>query len=136
MLTDGRRLAQHRVGPDGSGNANRHTDEEDETPVNGSQNTADNQANERPGYACNLINAECASPLMRWKGVGQDCRAIGEEKSRANALNNAEDDQFDGPRIACTWRKGQQCAANGEDEKTEVIQAHPAKHVGDAAKRY
>jgi len=80
MFTDGRCFAQHRVCPNGSGDPNRHADEEDETPVNGSQDAADNQANERPGYPCNLINAECAPPLVHWKGIGQNRRAIGEEK--------------------------------------------------------
>ncbi len=57
MFTDGRCFAQHHVGPNGADDPNRHADEEDETPVNRSQDAADNQANERPGDPCNLINA-------------------------------------------------------------------------------
>src|SRR5581483_1526792 len=110
------------------------TDEEDETPVDSRQQTANNQANERPGDACNLINAQCAPPLIRWKGIRQDRRAIGEEKPRADALNKAKDDEFECSGIAGPRRQGKQSTADGENKKPEVIQAHPTKHIRDAAK--
>ena len=49
-------------------------------------------------------------------------------------MNQTEDDEFEGSDIPCARCQGQQSTANGENEKTEVIQAHPTEHIGDAAK--
>src|SRR5579883_322155 len=80
-------FSQIQIGPDCADNADRDADQEDQPPVEVGQDATENQPDHRAENGGNLVDAQSQPALVSGKGIGDDGRAIGKKKARANALH-------------------------------------------------
>src|SRR5258708_9555958 len=122
MAAVGDGLAQHEKSPDGAEGTKRHADQEDKAPVDGGEHTAQDQSDDRAEYGGDLVDAHGETALVHREGVGQQGCAVGKKEAAANALNQAEDDEFQRGGIARARCQEEQQAAKSENGKAQVIE--------------
>jgi hypothetical protein len=86
-------LPELHVGPDGAEQANRHRDQEHQTPVDGREQATEHESDEHPADADDVVDAERHPPLVGGKRVGDDRGRVGEQTRRTDPLHDAEADQ-------------------------------------------
>ena len=134
MFTDYGCLVQRQVGPDGAANGKRDADQEYIPPVDGCQDTTRNQTDERAARAGDHVDAHGQAALVGGEGVRQYGGRVCHQESAAHTLHQPEDDNLHGCVVPGALYQVQHDRAHRKDGKTEVVHAHPAEHVGDAAK--
>jgi hypothetical protein len=71
--------------------------------------------------------------LVDREGVGQDGAGVPDQEGAAHALHDAPDEQPEGSFVARHPVDGQEQRRGGVDDEAEVVHAHPAVHVAQAA---
>jgi hypothetical protein len=119
-------VAEHRaVHPE------RDADPEHPAPAPLGEQAADDQAEERAGERGDLVDAERQAPLGDRKGVGEQSGGVRGEHRAADALDDPQHDELDGPDRPRAGHQRTADGAEGEDEEAEVEQPRPAEHVAE-----
>ncbi len=126
-------LVQRLERPDGADDPDRHADEEDGSPVDGRQEPADDQSDERAGDGRDLVDAERHAALVGGERVGEDRGRVGEEHGAADALDQPPDDEPHGSCAALVGVEGESDRPDGEDDEPGVVDADAPVHVAEAA---
>jgi hypothetical protein len=129
----GAQLAQGDVGPDGAEQPDGHRDEEDQAPVDRSEDAAEDQADEHAADPDDVVDPQRHPALVGGKGVGDDRRRVGQQAGAADALHDPEDDQEGRAGAALHPVDGQQQRGHRVDDEAEVVDLHPADHVAQPA---
>ncbi len=128
LLADGHFL-QRPVAPDGAEDADRHIDEEDPAPV---CEREDQPAQDGAGHAAegerHGVDAKRLAALIGRKDLREEGDAVHDHHGRAGALHHARKDELGGIAGEAAQRR-----ADGEDHEAQVVHAHAAEHIGDAA---
>ncbi len=133
VLADGGRLVQGQVSPDGAADGERNADQEDIAPVDGCQDPAGQQADERAARTGDHVDAHGQAALVGRKGIREDGSGVGHQEGPSHGLDQAEDDDLHGGAVPGAMHQVEQDRAGCKDGKAEVVHAYPPEHVGDAA---
>ena len=129
----GAQLFQFEVRPDGAEEADRDRDQEDEPPVDRRQQAAEDQADEHPADADDVVDPERHAALVGGEGVGEDRRRVGEQAGAADPLDEPEADQEEGAVGAGHPVDRQHQRGDRVDDEAEVVDLHPPVHVPQPA---
>ncbi len=129
-------LAELDVAPDSAEQSDRHRHQEDEPPVDGGEDAAEDQADERAADAGGLVDAESEATLIVGEGVGEDGSRVGDEEGSPDPLEDADDDQPQPCRSPVHPGDRQQQGEEGEEREPEVVHPHAAVHVAQATKAH
>ncbi len=114
-------LVQRDVRPDRAENAERHAHDEDQMPVDGGQDAADDEPEERSGDSGDLVEAEGEAASVGREGIRQYGGRVCEQHRSANGLNDPPDDQPHGTSPAGERVERECDSCKGEDHEAEVV---------------
>ena len=126
-------VLQLPVGPDGAEDPEGDRDQEDQVPLDGGQQAAEDEADEGAADGGHVVDPEAEPALVGREGVGDDGRGVGEEHGPAHPLADAHADEPDGRPRSVQPGDGQEDREDGEDGEAEVVHLHPAEHVAHPA---
>ena len=135
VLADRGGLMQRQVRPNGASNGKRHTDQENIPPVDRSQDSPRQKADESAGRPGDHVDSHRQPALVGWKGIGQDGSGIGHQEGTSHSLDEAEDDDLQGRTVPRTVHRVEQDRAYCKYGESQVVHANPAKHIRNTAKR-
>ena len=124
------------IRPERAEQTERDRDEEHQPPVDRSEQAAEDQADERPGNGRHLVDTEGESASVGRERVGEDSRRIREQHGRANALDDAPEDDPQRARAMAERVDGQRDRADREDHEAEVVDTYAAVDVSEPAERH
>ena len=122
-------VAQLEVGPDRAEHAERHGHEEHQVPVDGAEQAADHQPEERAGDRGDAVDAQRRPALPRGEGVGEDRAGVGHQAGAADALDDPPADQPQRRGVALHPGHREQHGRHREDQEAEVVDPDAAVHV-------
>ncbi len=125
-------LTQLHVGPDGSEQTDGHRDQEDQAPVDGSEQAAQDQSDEHAADADDVVDPERHAALVPRECVGEDRRRVGQQEGAANPLEEAQDHEVGGAGGTGHPVDREQQRRHRVDHESEVVDAHPAEHVAES----
>ena len=85
-------------------------------------------------WAGDHVDTHGHAALVGRESIGQDGGRVGQQEGAAYRLDQPEDDNLHGGAIAGAVYQIEQDRADRKDGKTQVVKAHSAENIGDAAK--
>ncbi len=128
-------LLEPQIGPDRAADAERNRDQEDEAPVERTEQAAQDETDERPGDGGHVVDPERQAPLVGRERVRQDRRRIRHEHRRPETLHDPHADQIGRSGSATQPVDRQQDRAQREDGKAQLVHPDSAEDVADTAER-
>ena len=128
-----RALLELEVRPHRPEQADRDRDQEHEPPVDRREQAAEQQPDEHPADADDVVDPERHPALVGREGVGDDRRRVREQAGAADALHDPEHDQVVRAGAAGHPVDREQQRRDRVDDEAEVVDPHPAEHVAEAA---
>ena len=122
-------LTQFEVAQDRAEQADGHRHQEDEPPVDGGQDPAQDQPDEGSAEGGGLVDPQGHAPLVVGEGIGEDGRRVGHEHGRSHALEDPHGDQPDPGRVTGHPGDAEQQREEREHGETEVVGPDPPVDV-------
>ncbi len=133
LMRPGGQVPQPHVGPDRAEDAERDRDQEDQPPVDRGEHAAQDQPDERPAHAGDVVDAEGHAALVLRERVGQDGAGVAQQERAADALHDPEQQQVERAAAAGHPVDGEHERGRGVDDEPEVVHLDPAEQVTQAA---
>ncbi len=124
-------LLELEVRPDSADQTDRHRDQEYEPPIDRRQHATEHESDEHAADADDVVDAKRHAALVLGERVGDDRRGIGQQERRADALDDAEDDQVGRTLAAAQPVDRQHQRGDRVDHEAGVVHSHAAVHVAE-----
>src|SRR5215472_8100098 len=112
--------------PDRADQPDRHVDEKDQTPVEASKHSADDDTEERTAHRRDHVDAQGEAALVGWEGVGKNRRRARHHHRAAYGHDHAQDDQLNRPGGALAPHGRETDRGDREYGESDVVDARPA----------
>jgi hypothetical protein len=129
-------VAQLRVGPERAEHAERHRDQEHQSPLHRGEQAAEDQAEKGAGDCGDAVDAQRETALVLREGVGDDRARVGEQQRSADALADAHEDEPQRTGATAQPRRRERQREQRENGEAEVVHADTPVHVAEPSEAH